>query len=262
MNALSQILNIIDYHTWADVRERLNAIEEAKYVLARLQSANTEAEIETLIEELNSGGWVNSIINSKVSDLWGYHFDDDKAGAIKEVKGWIANYLDQIVYEVGLSKLDDFTNAYNWYLNSQSAELSGQPSFKVSRIVEKSFDSCESIEPENIEVVKQRFAEVLNCQHILLEDESVVQLRAFILKRRANGTVAISSGMFDAKSGYANAKTNELLCTTLIDSESCFDALRELVRISTSTSYEERQVIDLEYGNLSHPNIQFTLEDD
>ena len=32
MNALSQILNIIDYHTWKDVREMLNAIEEMKYV--------------------------------------------------------------------------------------------------------------------------------------------------------------------------------------------------------------------------------------
>lgn len=262
MNALSQILNIIDYRTWKDVREMLNAIEEMKYVLVRLDSANTEAEFTTMMEELTCDGWSDSMIHSNISSLWGYQYNNDKAGMIEEVKGWITNYFDQIVREIGMPKLDDFTAAYNWYLNNQSAELSGQPSFKVSRIVEKSFDSSETVEPEDIDVVKQRFAETINCQHILNEDETVTKLRVFIIKQRTNGTVAISSGMFDAKSGYANAKTNELFCTTLIDAESCFDELRELVRISTSTKYEERQVIDLAYGNLSHPNIQFTLEDD
>lgn len=262
MNALSQILNIIDYRTWKDVREMLNAIEEMKYVLVRLDSANTEAEFTTMMEELTCDGWPDSMIHSNISSLWGYHYTNDKAGMIEEVKGWITNYFDQIVREIGMSKLDDFTAAYNWYLNNQSAELSGQPSFEVSRITEKSFDSSETVEPEDIEVVKQRFAETINCQHILNEDETVTKLRVFIIKQRTNGTVAISSGMFDAEGGYANAKTNELFCTTLIDAESCFDELRELVRISTSTKYEERQVIDLAYGNLSHPNIQFTLEDD
>ncbi len=38
MNALSQILNIIDYRTWKDVREMLNAIEEMKYVLVCLDT--------------------------------------------------------------------------------------------------------------------------------------------------------------------------------------------------------------------------------
>ena len=47
MNALSQILNIIDYRTWKDVCEMLNAIEEMKYILALLDSANTEAEFTT-----------------------------------------------------------------------------------------------------------------------------------------------------------------------------------------------------------------------
>lgn len=262
MNALSQILNIIDYRTWTDVREMLNAIEEMKYVLTRLEGINTEAEFTTMMEELTCDGWPDSMIHSNISSLWGYHYNNDKAGMIEEVKGWITNYFNQIVREIGMPKLDDFTAAYNWYLNNQSAELSGQPTFKVSRIIEKSFDSTEAIEPEDIEVVKQRFAEAINCRHILSEDESIVQVRAFILKRRANGTVLISSGLIDTKTGYANAKTNELFCTTLIDSESCFDELRELVRISTSTKYEERQVIDLAYGNLSHPNIQFTLEDD
>lgn len=262
MNALKQILNIVDYRTWTEVREMLNAIEEMKYVLVRLEGTNTDTEFTTMMEELNSNGWSDSMIHSKISSLWGYHYSADKVGMIEEVKGWITNYFNQIVREIGMPKLDDFTAAYNWYLNNQSAELSGQPSFKVSRIIEKSFDSTEAVEPEDIEVVKQRFAETLNCHHLLVEDESVAQLRVFILKRRTNGTVAISSGMFDAKRGYANAKTNELFCTTLIDSEFCFDELRELVRISTSTKYEERQVIDLAYGNLSHPNIQFTLEDD
>lgn len=262
MNALSQILSIIDYRAWAEVREMLNAIEEAKYVLARLQAANTEAEFETLIEELNSDGWVNSIIHSRVSGLWGYHFNDDKTGAVEEVKGWISSYFDQVVREIGMPNLDDFTAAYNWYLNNQSAELSGQPTFKVSRIIEKSYDSTDAIEPEDIEVVKRRFAEAINCQHILSEDETVVQMRAFILKRRNNGTVAVSSGVIDTTSGFANVNTSEMFCITLLDSEACFEELRELVRIRTSTKYEDRQVVDLAFGNLSHPNIQFLLDDD
>ena len=114
MNALSQILNIIDYRTWKDVREMLNAIEEMKYVLVRLDSANTEAEFTTMMEELTCDGWSDSMIHSNISSLWGYHHTNDKAGIIEEVKGWITNYFDQIVREIGMSKLDDFTAAYNW----------------------------------------------------------------------------------------------------------------------------------------------------
>ena len=108
MNALSQILNIIDYRTWKDVREMLNAIEEMKYVLVRLDSANTEAEFTTMMEELTCDGWSDSMIHSNIFSLWGYHYNNDKAGMIEEVKGWITNYFNQIVREIGMAKLDDF----------------------------------------------------------------------------------------------------------------------------------------------------------
>lgn len=258
MSGLHEILNVISFGAWQEVKWCLNAIEEFNYVIGRLKAIHTEAEFETLMEEIQDN-WRDADQREKLMSLWAYQFEGDIEKAIAEVEKWVSYKIVEIQRIVGDDKLEAFNEAYELYLGGCYNLLKTDAILKVDRIVSKDYDSAQAEERESVEKMKEMFSKAIS---INLDEKDTAELRLTILRRKKNGLVEQGSGYinFDYDKGYAMLNAKEIHCITLADSEECFSQLRELNRHRSTTSYSERQITNASFGSLNGHVVNLEID--